>query len=868
MIRSRWMALLAVTPLALTACGPDEGEAPSLNDGPVKRAFENASIAEGVPEDLLLALGWVETHWTHELDVHEIEEGEEDDGHDQGLYGIMQLGARGETNTLLMASELLEQPVETIRTDLAWNVHGAAAVLRRYADEMYEGLDVEKLDLFAWRDVVAVWTGIDDLDVAYKVAEEVFAVMRDGVGMTLLSGENLELFPNPGLGAPDDGDLGQTQDGLVGVAGVRFYAAHSDHFGGTNKPTHIVIHTMQGSYAGSQSWARKSSAQRKKESGVASQSSAQYYLKSSNGEVTQMVSEDQAAYHARGWNSKSIGLEHEGWVNQPSWYTDAMYRSSARIVCDMAARWDIKLDREHVISHQQIDPARRTDPGPHWDWTYYMSLLEACSGGSTTPTNPSNPTNPTNPPVQPGTGLIQGMVYTGGNASNRVAGASIRLNNGQTATSDSNGYWSLRVAPGNHTVTATKAGYQASSVTRTVTTNGSVWASTNLTQAPVNTTGRVTGVVHDSADTSKRIAGAAVKVAGHSVTTDANGRYSVEVNAGTAAIEASASGYVTKSASATVRGGQTSTVNIALVKNQPASTGAGAIQGVIYEAPDESKRLAGAQVTITGGSKTFSVTTGGNGYFEVKDVPAGTWRVSASAPNYGAGSKSVTVTTNGKPWGSIGLRKLAVGSGQGTLTGVIYESPTTSRRLKGAEVSLSSGVSVTTDGNGVYTVGAAGAVTAIAEYPGFAPRAVTRTVPAGRTVWGSIGLVKGGANSDIVGSDCVPTSPKVPGGHFPPYSVMLISPVDGERVEPSPTFEFTGVGDPTAKYRLVLVKADNMNNPNEEFDAGYADANNKITFKLPKQLEENIWIWSGYARWDDCDTTKAVSWGFFSTYKK
>ena len=66
----------------------------------------------------------------------------------------MQLTSQPDNDTLGLAVMLSELPEEKVKTDVAANVLGAALVLRRYADEAYGGLDIEKLDLFAWRDIV------------------------------------------------------------------------------------------------------------------------------------------------------------------------------------------------------------------------------------------------------------------------------------------------------------------------------------------------------------------------------------------------------------------------------------------------------------------------------------------------------------------------------------------------------------------------------------------------------------------------------------------------------------------------------------------------------------------------------------------
>ena len=71
--------------------------------------------------------------------------------------------------------------------------------------------------------------------------------------------------------------------------------------------TTVVIHVTQGSYAGTVSWFQNPSA------GV----SAHYVVKSSNGEVTQMVREGDTAYHARSANPYARGHRARGLRRQP-----------------------------------------------------------------------------------------------------------------------------------------------------------------------------------------------------------------------------------------------------------------------------------------------------------------------------------------------------------------------------------------------------------------------------------------------------------------------------------------------------------------------------------------------------------------------
>ncbi|WP_244871009.1 N-acetylmuramoyl-L-alanine amidase [Catellatospora sp. IY07-71] len=155
--------------------------------------------------------------------------------------------------------------------------------------------------------------------------------------------------------------------------GARWIAAAGGNYGAGRSAaiTTIVIHVTQGSYAGTISWFQNPSA------GV----SAHYVVKSSNGEVTQMVRDEDTAYHARSANPYSLGIEHEGFVDNPAWFTDAMYRSSANLSRHLANKWGIPKTRSYIRGHNEMPGNDHTDPGPHWNWNHYMSLINSGGGG-------------------------------------------------------------------------------------------------------------------------------------------------------------------------------------------------------------------------------------------------------------------------------------------------------------------------------------------------------------------------------------------------------------------------------------------------------------------------------------------------------
>ena len=119
----------------------------------------------------------------------------------------------------------------------------------------------------------------------------------------------------------------------------------------------------------------------------ASAVSAHYVIRSSDGNVTQLVPTKDIAFHAGNYwfNMHSIGIEHDGALAEGAhWYTGAMYQSSARLVRYLAARYHIPLDRAHILGHEEVPgltpgsaTAMHYDPGPYWNWAHFFELLGA-----------------------------------------------------------------------------------------------------------------------------------------------------------------------------------------------------------------------------------------------------------------------------------------------------------------------------------------------------------------------------------------------------------------------------------------------------------------------------------------------------------
>ncbi len=166
--------------------------------------------------------------------------------------------------------------------------------------------------------------------------------------------------------------------------GSTFDGAYSGNYTSASRPSSnpinkIIVHTVQGRWWSARDWFKDSRA------GV----SAHYIVHSFDSDVNQSVREKDIAYHAGNWtyNQTSIGIEHEGYVENPGyWYTETMYRSSAGLSAYLCKKYNIPIDRAHVIGHYEVPGATHTDPGSGWDWAKYMAYVREAAGVTTTAT--------------------------------------------------------------------------------------------------------------------------------------------------------------------------------------------------------------------------------------------------------------------------------------------------------------------------------------------------------------------------------------------------------------------------------------------------------------------------------------------------
>jgi N-acetyl-anhydromuramyl-L-alanine amidase AmpD len=152
----------------------------------------------------------------------------------------------------------------------------------------------------------------------------------------------------------------------------------------------IVIHTCEGSYSSCWSWLTNSAAQ----------ASAHYVVNESGSEISQLVAESNRAWHVAASydcslngsvmcglngtsvNHFSVGIEHGGFASQTSFPTGQI-DASAKLSCDISRDRTVTRDSYHIVAHGRLQPNNRTDPGPNWPWSTYISKVKSFCGDST-----------------------------------------------------------------------------------------------------------------------------------------------------------------------------------------------------------------------------------------------------------------------------------------------------------------------------------------------------------------------------------------------------------------------------------------------------------------------------------------------------
>jgi N-acetyl-anhydromuramyl-L-alanine amidase AmpD len=394
-------------------------------------AFAAASAEFGVPLPVLLSVSYNESLW-------EAHGGKPSFAGGYGPMNLTDLTQADLTNVGYAAgsraNDLLASPAmhtagpaaalagidaATAKTNDVQNIRAGAALLASYEKQFNHGALPPALDLIGWTVGVARYAQASEAKPAQVFADDVFATMRTGKTLTTQDGQNLAL---PSVFYAFGDPTAASRLGLVSVVPPAdpihdpaqltspecpanlscsyspdgyFQLDPSDksNYGGhdpANRPVttdvrYITIHDNEESNDGTL-WLFHDPSY---------QASANYEVRSEDGHVTQMMPTKDIAWDSanESFYQHSVGIEQEGYaIDGATWYSEAMYHSTASLVRYLAAKYNIPLDRQHILGHDNIPGSsngriatQHWDPGPYWNWSHFMDLVGA-------------PTHPTAPP--------------------------------------------------------------------------------------------------------------------------------------------------------------------------------------------------------------------------------------------------------------------------------------------------------------------------------------------------------------------------------------------------------------------------------------------------------------------------------------
>jgi N-acetyl-anhydromuramyl-L-alanine amidase AmpD len=317
--------------------------------------FKAAGAEFHVAPELLAAVGWVETRW-------QMVQGAEEFPGRPAAFGVMAL--RGAA--LERGAALAGVTTDAARRDPGANIRAAAALLAAYAADA--GGD--------WDASVARFSEID-------LPQGRAAYMR-AVAQAQGQAEPALAPAGPACSPPPDTTAAPDFPGGIWRPSPNFDQRAADS---TGVPHMVIIHTCESNYASCWSWLDN----------PASQVSAHYVVNEGGAEISQLVREPSRAWHIAAlydctlnlrhacWlndvqsNHFTVGIEHAGFASQDSFPLAQLERSAA-LVCDITRDRAIPRDWQHIVGHGQLQPANRTDPGPHWPWIYYIHRVQAQCG--------------------------------------------------------------------------------------------------------------------------------------------------------------------------------------------------------------------------------------------------------------------------------------------------------------------------------------------------------------------------------------------------------------------------------------------------------------------------------------------------------
>jgi uncharacterized protein (TIGR03382 family) len=387
----RLLALSAAVFLAAACAADATAPAPAAPPaGPVARSVWLAGAEAGVPGDLMLAVAAQEGG----LLLPPTRLPDPDDA--VPVAGALEL-RRGKLDTLALGARLMNATEDQLRADTALGTRAGARVLAELGRET--GADRDRLE--TWAPALERLSGLDDAD-ARVYAQDVIDLLRKGGDVPAWRGERVHIpahreIPEPAVRVKRSAVETPDFPGAIWFTTSCTNKCTVGRPDGNASVDTIVIHDTEGGWNASVATLQNDSGK-----------SVHYIVDADGSRVGQFRHETDTTWHAGNYfyNKHSVGIEHVGYVSDPGFQT-GLYNTSESLVASIRTRWNVPLDRGHIIGHYQVPngnnipessppcgdaidscetnvnyggASHHTDPGVHWQWCQYMEHL----GGSCT----------------------------------------------------------------------------------------------------------------------------------------------------------------------------------------------------------------------------------------------------------------------------------------------------------------------------------------------------------------------------------------------------------------------------------------------------------------------------------------------------
>ena len=337
-----------------------------------------------IPKGLLRAVSFTNTQCHHLIDANYTFDADDPSAMPRayGMMGLVRDGKGCFRENLKTVATLSGFSEEEILDDPFLNVLAYAKACEAMASRLR--IDTKKVEHY-----LPVIEALSELPLGGKKDELPMKMMlysvyyQLNVDLEALFGEDYALLSGTKVSVTKDTDYPNA---------IWIPAPECNYEDRTKEVSAVVIHYTEGSYAGCISWFQNCDAQ----------VSAHYVIRSLDGQVAQMVREADKAWHARTANGYTIGVEHEAYGDIISFFTPAMYASSADLMRNICSRYDAIDGRRtfctdtldngtaldsglhnlggegaciQIRGHQHYPDQSHTDPGPFWTWDYYYKLI-------------------------------------------------------------------------------------------------------------------------------------------------------------------------------------------------------------------------------------------------------------------------------------------------------------------------------------------------------------------------------------------------------------------------------------------------------------------------------------------------------------